>query len=304
MDTRFLQTFLAVVETGSLTQAARALNITPSAVMQRIKALESEIGPPLIHRSGSGMGPTAAGAAILRDARLAVNAVGDVKAAAAGRVDVGLLRVGVINTVLSGLMPDVMLALRENRPGIELYLLPGPSADLYARLSDGELDAAIIVKPIFAIPKTMEWTLLREEPMLLATPLSMSEIDPVAILKSQPFIRYDRNHWGGRAVDRYLRTRRISPREQHELDSIEAITVLVSRGLGVALIPDWLPPWPQGAEVRKIPVTDAPMRAIGLIRPKVSRRQPLIGAFVDEVAAVVAALGLATTAVQSAGGAS
>ena len=114
MDTRFLQTLLTVAETGSLTRTARALNLTPSAVMQRIKVLEGEIGAPLIHRSGNAMCVTAACAAILEDARFVVGTVSHIKAAAAGRQDVGLLRVGVIHTVLSGLMPDVMLALQRN----------------------------------------------------------------------------------------------------------------------------------------------------------------------------------------------
>lgn len=293
METRFLQTLLTVVETGSLTHTARLLNVTPSAVMQRIKALESEIGSALVHRSGNAMCPTAACGAILADARLVVNAASDIKAAVAGRLDIGLLRVGVIHTILSGLMPDVMLTLKRDRPGIELYILPGISTDLYSKLLDGELDAAIMIKPAFAFPKSFEWTPLRQEPLLLITPRWITETDPITILKNEPFIRYDRNHWGGRTVDRYLRAQRIFPREQHELDSIEAITILVDRGLGVALIPDWLPPWPQGVDVRKIPIADAPLRSIGLIWPKVSRRQPLIQAFSEEVISVASAKGAA-----------
>jgi len=295
MDTRFLQTLLTVVETGSLTQTARVLNLTPSAVMQRIKALESEIGAALIHRSGNAMCATASCAAMLSDARLVVDAVAGIKAAAAGRLDVGLLRVGVIHTVLSGLMPDVMLQLQRTRPGMELYIQPGPSTDLYAKLRDGELDTAILVQPAFAFPKTFEWAPLRRERLLLITPPEMAVDDPTALLRSQPFIRYDRNHWGGRAVEQYLRSRRIVPRELYELDSIEAITILVHRGLGIALVPDWLPPWPAGVAVRKHAVPDAPKRSIGLVWPKVSRRQPLIRAFADEVLLVTARLGLAGT---------
>ncbi|SFI31361.1 DNA-binding transcriptional regulator, LysR family [Bosea sp. OK403] len=284
METRFLQTLLTVVETGSLTQTARLLNVTPSAVVQRIKALEDEIGSPLIQRSGNAMGPTAACAAILADARLVVSAAGDIKAAASGPLDVGLLRIGVIHTVLSGLLPDILLALKRDRPRIELYILPGTSTDLYPRVLDGTLDAVIAIKPNFNLPKTLDWLLLRQEPLLVIAPRWTTEHDPVVILKNEPFIRYDRNHWGGRTVDQFLRAQRIRPREQYELDSLEAITVLVDRGLGVSLIPDWLPPWPQGVAVRKIAIADAPFRSIGLLWPKVSRRLPLIRAFAEEVA--------------------
>lgn len=296
METRFLQTLLTVVETGSLTRTARLLNVTPSAVVQRIRALEDEIGSPLIHRSGNAMLATAACAAALGDIRLILSAARDVRAAASGELEVGLLRIGVIHTVLSGLLPDVLLALKRNRPGIELYILPGTSTDLYAKVMDGTLDAAIMVKPDFTVPKTLDWVLLRQEPLLVIAPGWTTENDPVTILKNEPFIRYDRNHWGGRTVERYLRAQRIRPHEQYELDSIEAITVLVDKGLGVSLIPDWLPPWPQGLNLRKIAVADTPFRSIGLLWPKVSTRLPLIRAFSEEAIAAALARKAATGA--------
>ncbi|MDR6873213.1 DNA-binding transcriptional LysR family regulator [Bosea sp. BE125] len=282
METRFLQTFLSVVQTGSLSEAARRLNITPSAVIQRIKALEDEIGRPLIQRSGHTMQPTPAGAAILAEVERMLAVADDIKAAAAADLETGLLRIGVINSALTGLLPDLLVQLRQNRPGIELYILPGMSGDLYSCITDGELDAAIMVQPHFALPKALDWLLLRQEELLVITPLSVTETDTCAILKRQPFIRYDRNHWGGRIVDLHLRKLKIRPREQYELDSLEAITVLVSRGLGVSLVPDWLPPWPEGANVRRIRASGAPTRDVGILWSRSSKRLPLIRAFMAE----------------------
>jgi DNA-binding transcriptional LysR family regulator len=119
METRFLQTFVVVVETSSLAEAARKLNITPSAVVQRIRALESEIGCKLIHRSGHSMRPTAVGAAILAEATRIVKAVRDLNAIAGGDLEVGGLTVGVFNTAMTGMLPDVLSVLKRNRPRIE-----------------------------------------------------------------------------------------------------------------------------------------------------------------------------------------
>ncbi|RXT51260.1 LysR family transcriptional regulator [Bosea sp. Tri-44] len=282
METRFLQTFLSVVQTGSLSEAARRLNITPSAVIQRIKALEDEIGRPLIQRSGHTMQPTPAGAAILAEVERMLSVAEDIKAAAAADLETGLLRIGVIHSALTGLLPDLLVQLRQNRPGIELYILPGMSGDLYSCIIEGELDAAIMVQPHFALPKALDWLLLRQEKLLVITPLSVTESDARAILKREPFIRYDRNHWGGRIVDLHLRKLKIRPREQYELDSLEAITVLVSRGLGVSLVPDWLPPWPEGANVRRIKASGAPTRDVGILWSRSSKRLPLIHAFMAE----------------------
>jgi DNA-binding transcriptional LysR family regulator len=52
MDTQFLDSFVTVVDYGSMAEAARRLNLTPAAVAQRIRALEDEIGASLFVRSG------------------------------------------------------------------------------------------------------------------------------------------------------------------------------------------------------------------------------------------------------------
>ncbi|MGY5775198.1 LysR substrate-binding domain-containing protein [Rhizobium sp. LEGMi135b] len=282
MDTRFLQTVLMVIDCGSIAEAARRLNLTPSAVVQRIKALEDEVGQQLVQRSGHSMQPTAAGAAIVPQARRILEAEGDLKAVATADQEIGLLRVGAINSALTGLVPDIMVALRKNRPGIELYLLPGMSNDLYTRVAEGSLDAAFMVEPHFALPKTVNWQPLRDEPIMLIAPHALTETDHVKILQTEPFIRYDRNHWGGRIVDLYLRRLKLQPRETSELDSLEAITVLVGRGLGVALVPDWLPPWPERTAIRRIAMPKAPTRTIGLLSYRNSTREPLIRAFSAE----------------------
>jgi DNA-binding transcriptional LysR family regulator len=283
METRFLHTFLTVVETSSLAETARRLNITSSAVVQRIKALEDEIGSALLFRSGHSMRPTPAGAAIIAGARGIVDAARNISSTAAGELDVGELRVGVINSALTGLLPSVLVSLKSNHPRIDLYILPGMSADLYSKLLTGDLDAAVMVKPHFKMPKTLEWMTIREEPLILLTSAKMAKADPRTILRREPFIRYDRNHWGGRLADHFLRKLKITPREQFELDSLEAISVMVGRGLGVSLIPDWPSPWPQGIRVRKISIPEAPVRQVGLIWPRMSPRVRLVQFLKDEI---------------------
>lgn len=283
METRFLATFLTVVNTGSIAETARRLNITPSAVTQRIRALEDEIGQPLLRRSGQAMRPTSAAEAIVSIAARVLALEDDLKTAASADSKTGLLRIGVIQTALTGLLPDILLRLRNNRPGIELYLVPGISGSLQTLVIEGGLDAAFIVKPHFALPKSLDWMQLRREQLLLITNSVRETRDPRWILSNEPFIRYDRNHWGGRIVDQYLRSERIRPNEHYELDSLEAIVVMVSNGLGVAIVPDWPPPWPHGAAVSRVALPDAPVREIGLVWQRTSARLPLIRAFVSEV---------------------
>ena len=282
MDTRFLETLITVANNGSFAAAARRLRITPAAVAQRIHALEQEIGVALVSRSGRTVRPTEAGAAIVDRARRFVNEIRDLRSITTGGTLSGELRLGAISTAISGLLPNVLTLLMQKYPQVEIYIMPGTSEELYHKVTNGDLDGAVIVPPPFALSKTCEWRQFREEPLTLLTPASMHVSSPNAILSKEPFIRYDRNNWGGRLVDNYLRHVGIVPKERFELDGLEAIAVLVDRGLGVALVPDWAPPWPEGLSLTKRTIADRSFaRRVGLVWSRTSIRVRFIQALIE-----------------------
>lgn len=285
METRFLQTFLNVVDASSIAAAARKEGITPSAVVQRLRALEADIGAVLVRRAGHSTRPTEAGSAILEAARKIVEAAGSLKAMANRNEDIGTIRIGVIHSMITGLLPEILSIMKERRPGIQVDVQPGQSLDLYQKIADGLLDAAILVEPPFAVPKEYVWHELRRDPLIVLTSAKETETDPVEIIRNAPFIRYDRKHWGGRSGEAYLRRLKLSPREKYELDSLEAIAVLVDRGLGVSLVPDWLPPWPEGLSLRKIPLADAPSRGVGILFQGLTPNERMVRAFAEEARA-------------------
>jgi len=288
MDTRFLETFLMAVDNGSIAEAARRLNLTPAAVAKRIHILESEMGAVLFARSGRTIRPTEAAMAIVERARHVLGEVRDFTSIAATDRLTGELRVGAFQSALSGMLPDILALMKEKYPQIQVRLTRGISAELYRKVLDGDdLDAAIIAEPPFAIPKSCDWRLLREEPLILLTRAPAPSRKPHAILVSEPFIRLDRNLWPGRLVDSYLRQVGIRPREFFEIDGAEAIAVMVDRGLGVSLMPDWAPPWPEGLSVAKLPVPDASSfaRRIGLVWARASLRLRLVHAFLEQAMA-------------------
>ena len=69
MNLAALQTFLTIVETGSLVRASEQLNVTQSTVTARLKTLEDELGTRLLNRYKSGTTLTPAGTRLLRYAR-------------------------------------------------------------------------------------------------------------------------------------------------------------------------------------------------------------------------------------------
>jgi DNA-binding transcriptional LysR family regulator len=284
MDTRFLESFFMAVDNGSIAEAARRLNLTPAAVAKRIHALESEIGAVLVTRSGRTIRPTEAGAAVAERARQFLAQVRDFKSFAASDRPVGQLRLGTFASALSGLVPDILALMKQAYPQIDIHFTLVESGALYRKVLDGELDAAIITQPPFAVSKSCDWQLLREEPLIVLTRTPAPSRKPHAILASEPFIRLDRNLWPGRLVDAYLRKVGIRPRELYEINGIEPIAAMVDRGLGVSLMPDWKSPWPDSTSLVRLPVPGGRSfaRRVGLIWPRASLRLRLVRAFLEQ----------------------
>ncbi|MFN3472979.1 MAG: LysR family transcriptional regulator [Blastomonas sp.] len=283
MDTRFLESFVVAVDCTSIAQAARRLNISPAALAKRIQALEVEIGVRLLARAGRTARPTEAGYAIYESAKKILRDTRGLKQMAqADILPGGQLRIGVIGTAVTGVLPTILDHLAQAYPQLDLYIVPGTSFDLYRRLIDRDLDAAIVVEPPFDLGKEFDWMLLRDEPLMLISPhtLTVTQANATRVLRSEPFIRYDRQHWGGRLADAYLQQAEIRPRERFELDALDAIAVLVDRGLGVSLVPDWAPPWPEGLKLNKVRIAgDAFVRRIGLLWLRNAPSARLVKAF-------------------------
>jgi len=291
MDSRFLESFVMVVERGSIAEAARRLNLTAAAVAQRIRALETEIGARLVFRSGRSVRPTEAGTAILSHAGNILGDVRDLKSIAVTDRPSGELRLGASPTSTTGLLPGILTLLAEKYPQIDVYMTGGIPGELYHKVLDGDLDAAIIARPPFAIPKAYDWRMLREERLVVLTPASVPVRDLHVILASEPLIRPPHNTWSGRLIDGYLRQSGIRPRVRFEIDTFEAIPFMVDRGLGVALVHDWAPPWLEALSLRKHPVpNDQFGRRMGFLWNRASVRIRLVHAFL-EVAVVALAAG-------------
>jgi DNA-binding transcriptional LysR family regulator len=283
VDTQFLNTFVTVVDRGSMAAAARLLNITPAAVAQQIRTLERELGVTLIARVGRTVSVTEEGDRILQRARDLLRDVADMRSVANDRSVSGELRLGACPTALAGMLPDILARMVDKFPQINVFIKPGYSADLYRAVESGELDAAIVLQAPFPLPKTCNWQLLREEPLVVLAPESMAHRDPHELLANEPLIRYDRYQWGGRQADEYLRKMGIVPHERFELNALNAIAVMVDRGLGVSLVPDWAQPWPEGLRLVRLPLPEECVpRRIGMVWSRSTVRIRLVTVLLQE----------------------
>ena len=277
MDTRFLNSFVTVVECGSIAGAARRLNLAPTTVTQQMKALEADIGCELLMRVGRTVKPTVAGTRIVEQARDVLRGVRDLRSAASDTaLPAGPLLLGATPTALMGMLPAILRRWMSAYPETQIFIEPGTSATLLQRVISGQLDAAILVHPTFPLDKTCVWQPLREEPLILLTPAEMKVRDVLHTVAREPFIQYDRNVVAGRMADEYLRRHGIQPKVRFELDGIEHIAQLVAEGFGVSILPDWpVMGLPDPRTKRwKLP-PPSPSRIVGLVWLRQSVRSPL-----------------------------
>ena len=280
MNTDFLATLVAVARHGSMAEAARRLGLTHGAVAQQIRALEQELGTPLVARAGRTVHLTAKAAELLGPLRDVLERIDRIRYLARSGEVMGELRLGAGNTALNSVVPAILEDLVLRHPLVNVEIQPGHSAKFYPAIESGELDAAIALEAPYPIPKSLGWQLLREEPYVLAAPPHHTGGDAHRLLASEPFIRYQRSDWSGRHVDDYLRRVGITPRNRFELNAIESIAVMVSRGLGVAILPRSTTRAIErlGLTTLELPAPCEPRR-FGLIWSRGSPRLALIEAF-------------------------
>lgn len=275
MQTAFLHAYLLTVDTGSMAEAARRLNLTPAAVAQQLRSLEQEIGVALVRRAGRSVRPTEAGYRILEKARSVLREAGELATLAGQDELCAELRLGSIYTALDTLVPEAIERLAAVQPRLRFHIRSAVSSELFDAVLRGELDAAVCLHPAFALPKTIAWELLREERLVALVPCSLAGGEAHALLAREPFIRYDRKEWGGQQVERYLREAGIVPHERMELGHLSAIANMVGRGLGVALVPDTALPNEERLARLPLPKTTPPRR-LGLLWPRPSPHEGAI----------------------------
>jgi len=277
---RVLRTFLAVVEEGSFTAAARRVALTQAAVGLQMRSLESDLKRPLFARNGKlvtlndqarAFVPVAAQiVALYQQARLGTQA----DAPLAGTVQFG----SIVSAL--GQLVHATLELKRRHPALDLHVVSGKSHRLVAQVEKGELDAAVVVyEPAHSRP-SLVWTPLYAEPMVLLTPASSRPAVPRTMVARYPFIRFDRGEHTGELVERTLRRLRAKPQEFLELNSIETIVELVRDGLGVAMLPALAGrTWAQDPLLRVLPLDGAvEHREIALVQSGSAVRSEIIAA--------------------------
>jgi DNA-binding transcriptional LysR family regulator len=270
MELRQLGCFLAVAEELHFGRAAARLHMLPSALGRHVRLLEDELGAPLFRRTTRQVGLTAAGAALLPDARALLERAAEAarRVRQAARAETRPLRIGAIDSAATALLPPLLYAFHQARPEVETRLWEEKSARLLPMLAAGRLDLAFTRPPQPA--PGLEFLALRQEVLVVALPrghpLARQRRIPLRALAAAPLIlpsQRSRPHSFALVAHAFAAAGLPLPQGGQEAAEKQTIVNLVAAGLGLALVPDWT------AQLRRPGVVYRPLAgAAGPARPE------------------------------------
>ena len=139
------QLFLHIAERGSITETALARDVAQSAISRQLLALEAKCGGKLFDRLAQGVRLNEVGQRLYPKVLDWVGRADELSNQARGslRAPSGTVRVGIIESLASGLIEPLFQTVRERLPGIELRLTMGLSGRLNEALRAGAIDVAL-----------------------------------------------------------------------------------------------------------------------------------------------------------------
>jgi DNA-binding transcriptional LysR family regulator len=283
MDTRQLQTLLAIAEQGNFAAAARDVNLTPSAVSQQVAALEAELGAPLFDRSKRPPTLNAKGVQLVQSARQILQILADTRAAITGARVTGTLNIGSLRTGTFTLLPRAIAGLRPQFPELNYSLQVGKSEPLMADVVSGRLDVAIVAEHV-GVPRTLKWTPFLSEPLVVIAPPGTEPRPAAEWISSFPYARYKSNVPLANQIDTEISRLGISPHEFIVVDTIPAVVECVKAGLAVAVVP-LIALHESGMKTLPwVPLGEPPVaRQLGIVQRMNSARSDVISVLLEEL---------------------
>ena len=250
-ELRQLRHFVAVAEELHFGRAAQRLHMTQPPLSQSIANLEDLLGAPLFLRNRRMVGLTAAGSALLPEARRILDEAGAlpelVRRAASG--EAGRLALSFVSTAGLGMLPDVLRRYRAAFPGVRLVLHEATSDVQFDDLLSGRIDAGFVIPlqpgaPAGMADPALDYRKLLDEPLVLGAPSGLAALaapGPVWLrdLPPLPLVIFPRTVAPSLhdAILACYRAAGVLPTIGQEAIQMQTIVSLVSGGMGLALVP-------------------------------------------------------------------
>ncbi|BEV02525.1 LysR family transcriptional regulator [Novosphingobium olei] len=243
IDPRALLTFHAVCEAGTISGAARMLNLSQPSVSNAIAALEARIGARLFDRSRSGIVLTAEGQALSLRARMLNNLLRDAESEVAGvRAGVwGPLQIGGTPGALVSLLPRAIGAFDDLGVKVSLNVVERPDSVLNEMLRSGDIELAFVTTEIGEMPDDLVETTISRDPFTLIVGRSHDDLPDQMSLAATRDLRWVLPEAHGafrRQVDAlFIANGLPMPREVVRCDSLLTTKAIVRSSNRVTILP-------------------------------------------------------------------
>lgn len=241
LSTVDIASFLAVAESGHLTETAAALDVPQPTLSRRIARLEEELGATLFDRVGRSLQLNARGRAFQSYARDIMTAT-DAGSREVHRLmdpERGTVRIGFMHSLGTWLIPSLLREYRARFPQVQFELCQGPARDLENAVLIDDLDLAF-VSPAPASPE-VSWAVLRTQELALAVPSGHPLVGrasvPLAELKDEHFIGMYEAYGIQIILEHLAADAGFTPKIAFRTQEMTTVGGLVSSGLGIALLP-------------------------------------------------------------------
>lgn len=281
---RQIQYFVAIAELGSLSNAAKTLNVTPSSITVGIRDLEADLSCRLFDRRARGMELTLKGERFLRYARQILTATAHARRSLDddGAPMGGKLNLGVTPLVAGYVLAKVLARFRQAFPTATVSVIEDNREDLEDLLIGGECDAALVVLPNGERNPALQSSIIQTSPyrvwMAADQPLASKPEIAIAQLSDLPHVLLSTDEIGETA-EKYYRRVGLRVPILVRTGAVEAVRGLVGSGAGIAVMPDLAyRRWSlEGDRVEARPLIDPPEPAlVSIIWRRGTRQPPLV----------------------------
>ncbi|ERJ19983.1 putative transcriptional regulator protein [Salinisphaera shabanensis E1L3A] len=288
MKLQQLRHFLAVVDSGSLSEAAQRCHISQPSMSASLHRLEEDVDKQLFIRHARGLTPTDSGRRLQQYATRILQTVEEARLNLDNEPAnlTGRLRVGVTETISAYLLPRLLRWQQTMLPELSVTYIEDDIAGMQRRVKNGELDLGVMVTDNIAADPALRCDVLFSSPRRLwlspGHPLLQQDKISLVDVAAYPFVLLEMDEhistWS-----RYWQASPVRPEVVFQSHSIEAVRSMVGRNVGITILSDMVfRPWTLDGEhlSRRTLDAEVPGMDIGVLRVDASDSTE-IQAFVD-----------------------
>lgn len=284
-----LRCFIAVAESGHLSETADRLGLPQPTLSRRVARVEKHVGTPLFERAGRRLFLNLRGQTFLRHARRITREV-DAAAAEIQRLmdpELGTIRLDFMHSLGTWMVPELIRTFRIDHPRVEFQLHQGSANNLVERVLADESDLALVGPKPAEVGAGLGWSPLLRQRLALAVPEGhrLDGEGPIGLREaaSEPFVAMLPGFGTRVLLDALATDAAMTPNIVFESMELTTVSGLVSAGLGVGVLPLGDPYLPTvGVNLR--PLVPPAHRDLGLVWRAAAEPAPAVEVFRDFVA--------------------